>query len=53
MDWYTVTAHASSRVLSGRTVLMREQRGQLEIKHHQDWTTEKQREQLENNHRGN
>jgi hypothetical protein len=29
----------------------REQREQLEINHHQDWTTGEQREQLENHHR--
>jgi hypothetical protein len=36
MDWYTETAHTSSRDSSGRTVLRREQREQLEINHRED-----------------
>jgi hypothetical protein len=48
MDWYTETARTSSRNRSGRTVLRREQREQLEINHHQDWTTD---EHLEINRR--
>jgi hypothetical protein len=36
MDWYTVTAHTSSRDCSGRTVLRREQREQLDINYRQD-----------------
>jgi hypothetical protein len=43
--------HTSSRDLSRRPVLWREQREQLEIDHHQDWTTDEQLEQLEMNHR--
>jgi hypothetical protein len=51
MDWYTETDYTSSRNRSRRPVLRREQREQLEINHHQDWTTDEQQEHLENNHR--
>jgi hypothetical protein len=49
MDWYTETDCASSINRSRRPVL-REQREELEINHHQDWTTDEQQEQLEINH---
>jgi hypothetical protein len=48
-DWYTVTAHTSSRDSSGRTVLRREQREPLQNNHYQDWTAEKHQEQHEIN----
>jgi hypothetical protein len=42
MDWYTETAHTSSRNRSRQTVLRREQREQLENNHREDWTTDEQ-----------
>jgi hypothetical protein len=51
MDWYMETAHTSSRDRSGRTVLRREQREQLENNHYEDRNTDEQREQPENHHR--
>jgi hypothetical protein len=50
MDLYTETAGTSSRNRSRRPVFRREQRKELDIYHHQDWTTDEQQEQLENNH---
>jgi hypothetical protein len=43
-------SHASSRDRSRRPVLRREQRGQLEINHRDDLTTDEQWKQMENNH---
>jgi dTDP-glucose pyrophosphorylase len=50
MDLYTETDCISPRNRSRRPVLRREQREELEINHHQNWTTDEQQEQLEINH---
>jgi hypothetical protein len=53
MGWYTETARTSSRKRSRRSVLRREQLKELDMYHHQDWTTDEQQEQLEINRHEN